>query len=221
MCPGRRPNRLAPPARVYAPRRLYLDRRNRRRLCSSPRPTDRRPLQPCARLRGLADRPDRKLKKGGRTGTGSSSHTWLRSALVVSEIAVALMLLTVSGAFLRSFQKMRAVDPGFLPDHVLVAEYQLPLKQYSTDASADSFNRAVVDGLSSRSGIIAVGITNALPASGFSGEAAYRTEGEPADIWKLKFARFATIYGDYFRAMSIPLLDGRTFTMDDRSNNSL
>lgn len=131
------------------------------------------------------------------------------------------MLLTVSGAFLRSFQKMRAVDPGFLPDHVLVAEYQLPLKQYSTDASADSFNRAVVDGLSSRSGIIAVGITNALPASGFSGEAAYTTEGEPADIWKLKFARFATIYGDYFRAMSIPLLDGRPFTMDDRSHTQL
>jgi putative ABC transport system permease protein len=55
------------------------------------------------------------LKEGARTGTGASSHTWLRSALVVSEIAIALVLLTVAGALLRSFQKMRAVDPGFLP----------------------------------------------------------------------------------------------------------
>jgi predicted permease len=161
------------------------------------------------------------LKEGARTGTGSSSHTWLRSALVVSEIAIALMLLTVAGAFLRSFQKMRAVDPGFRSDHVLVAEYQLPLTQYSTEASVDTFNRAVVDGLSSKPGVIAVGMTNALPASGAWGEAAYTTEGEPEENWKLKFSNFSLIYGDYFRAMRIPLLDGRTFTMDDRSNTQL
>src|SRR5207302_1574513 len=52
------------------------------------------------------------LKEAART-TGAASHAWLRSALVVSEIAVALVLLTIAGAFVRSFQKMRAVDPGF------------------------------------------------------------------------------------------------------------
>jgi putative ABC transport system permease protein len=51
--------------------------------------------------------------------------------------------------------------------------------------------------------------------------AAYTTEGEPAENWKLKFALFGTTYGDYFRAMGIPLLDGRTFTMEDRSNAPL
>ena len=81
------------------------------------------------------------LKEGARTGTGGASHTWLRSALVVSEIAIALVLLTASLAFLRSFQKMRAVDPGFRPDHVLVAGYQLPLKQYPSQVSFDTFNR--------------------------------------------------------------------------------
>lgn len=155
------------------------------------------------------------LKDGVRTDTGSSSHAWLRSTLVVSEIAIALVLLTVSGAFLRSFQKMRAVDPGFRPDHVLVAGYQLPLKQYSTDVSAETFNHAVVDKLSSKPGIVATGITNTLPASGFSGEAAYTIEGVPAESWKLKFAQFATTYGNYFRAIGIPLLDGRYFTTDD------
>jgi predicted permease len=158
------------------------------------------------------------LKAGARTGTGGSSHAWLRSSLIVSEIAVALVLLTVSGAFLRSFQKMRAVDPGFRPDHVLVASYRLPLNQYPTDTSVESFNRAVVDRVSGKPGIIAVGITSALPASG-SAMAAYTVEGVPVDRWKLQFAAFAIVYGDYFRAMDIPLLEGRTFTMDDRDNS--
>jgi putative ABC transport system permease protein len=127
------------------------------------------------------------------------------------------VLLTVSGAFLRSFQKMRAVDPGFRPDHVLVAGYQLPLNQYPTDASADAFNHAVVDRLASKPGILAVGITNFLPASGLYHGAAYTIEGVPADSWKLQFSMFSMTYSDYFRAMGIPLLDGRYFTPDDRS----
>jgi putative ABC transport system permease protein len=131
------------------------------------------------------------------------------------------VLLTTSGAFLRSFQKMRAVDPGFRPDHVVTAEYQLPLQQYSTNASAQSFNHAVIDRLSSKPGIVAVGISNALPASGGYGQTAYTIEGEPATNWKLKFAMFGITYGDYFRTMSIPLLEGRYFTPDDRSNSPL
>lgn len=161
------------------------------------------------------------LKEGGQVGTGASSHAWLRSVLVVSEIAIALVLLTVSGAFLRSFQKMLAVDPGFRPDHVLVASYQLPLRQYPTDASADLFNRAVVERLSSNPGIIAVGISNFIPSSDLFAGAAYTIEGASAENWKLKFSSFAATYGDYFRAMGIPLLDGRTFTLHDRSDAPL
>jgi predicted permease len=161
------------------------------------------------------------LKEGARSGSGSSSHCWLRSTLVVAEIAVALVLLTVSGAFLRSFHKMRAIDPGFRPDHVLVAGYQLPLQQYSTNASADSFNHSVVDRFSNKPGIVAVGITNILPASGAISGATYTLEDEPVETWKLKFSMFTVTYGDYFRAMDIPLIDGRYFTIDDRSDSSL
>jgi putative ABC transport system permease protein len=161
-----------------------------------------------------------RLKEGERTGTGAASHTWLRSALVVSEISIALVLLTASGAFLRSFQRMRAVDPGFRPDHVLVAGFQLPLKQYSTRALSDAFNRDIFERLLNKPGIVAVGITDTLPESG-GGESAYTIENEPIDRWKLKFAGFATTYGDYFRAMGIPLIEGRYFTPDDRSNAPL
>ncbi len=161
------------------------------------------------------------LKEGVRTGTGTASHAWLRSALVVSEIAIALVLLTVSGAFLRSFQKMRTVDPGFRPDHVLVAGYRLPLQQYSTQASSDAFDHAVADRLASKPGMIAVGIATAVPASSGFGKTAFTIEDEPTANWKLKFAMFAITYGDYFRAMGIPLIDGRYFTMDDRANSPL
>jgi len=79
------------------------------------------------------------LKDGGRTGTAGSGHAWLRSTLVVGEIAIALVLLVASGLLLRSFEKMRAVNLGFRPDHVLSAAYSLPHEQYSTQAAVDQF----------------------------------------------------------------------------------
>jgi putative ABC transport system permease protein len=160
------------------------------------------------------------LKEGARTESGASSHAGIRSALVVSEIAIALVLLTVSGAFLRSFQKMRAVDPGFRPAHVLIAAYELPKKEYPTNDAVDAFDRSVVERLSAKPGIVAASITSTLPTE-FYGASAYTIEGEPASAWKLKFALFTSTYGDYFRTMDIPLLDGRTFTMDDSADAPL
>lgn len=159
------------------------------------------------------------LNEGSRTGTGAASHAWLRSGLVVAEIAIALVLLNTSIAFLRSFQRMRAVDPGFRPEHVLVAGYQLPLKQYSSRTSADNFNHAVMDKLLSKPGTAGVGIGSSIPAVGNLGESGYTIEDEPTATWKLKFAAFTTTYGDYFRALDIALIDGRYFTDDDRSNS--
>ncbi|PYX51575.1 MAG: hypothetical protein DMG79_02765, partial [Acidobacteria bacterium] len=97
--------------------------------------------------------------------------------------------------------------------------YRLPLQQYSTQASSESFNHAVVDRLSSKPGILSVGITNAVPASGGFGETAFTLEDEPAANWKIKFAVYTIISGDYFRSMGIPLLDGRYFTEQDRSTS--
>src|SRR5271156_3330650 len=69
------------------------------------------------------------LKDSGRTGTSGSGHARQRSALVITEVAVALVLLTASGLLLRSFERMRAVDVGFRPDHTLAAFYVLPREQ--------------------------------------------------------------------------------------------
>lgn len=153
--------------------------------------------------------------------TGTSSHSWLRSTLLVSEIAVALVLLTVCGAFLRSLQKMHAVDPGFRPDHALVARYRLPLNQYATGSSVTTFNRAVVERIARQPGVMAVGLTSALPASGGLAGSGFTLEGEPIDKWKLTFAYFAIVSDDYFHAMGIPLVTGRYFTENDNSTAPL
>ena len=141
--------------------------------------------------------------------------------MIVAEIAVALMLLTTSGALLRSFQKMRAIDLGFRPDHVLVARYRLPLNEYASNSAVEAFHHAVAERLSNKPGIVAAGFSNVLPSSGFSPEAGFTIEDQPAGKWKLKFGGFAITDGDYFHAMGMPLLDGRTFTPEDRANSPL
>ena len=161
------------------------------------------------------------LKEGAQAASDSKSHSWLRSSLVVSEVAIALVLLTVSGMFLRSLQKMQEVDPGLRPDHALVAGYQLPIQQYPTATSVANFNRAVVDELSSKPGVTAVAISNAVAVSNSFPLTAYTVEGVSAEHWTLKFAAFTTVYGDYFSSMGIPLLEGRSFTGHDDSDAPL
>jgi putative ABC transport system permease protein len=169
----------------------------------------------------LRANPVAALKENAVTATGSASHARLRSALVIVEIGVALVLLIASLAFLRSYQKMLAVDPGFQPQDVLIAGYRLPLEQYPTDVTVDAFHRALIERLSNKPGILTVGIGNTLPSSGNSGMAAYTIEGQSADGWKLKFAAFGAIYGNYFEALGIPLIAGRTFTDHDRADSPL
>ncbi len=163
----------------------------------------------------LRANPIESLKSGGPNASGTTGHKWLRSTLVVAEIAVALMLLTTSIAFMRSFQKMRAVDPGFRADHVLTAAFRLPLPNYPTAATSHTFNHAVIDRVSTKPGVVAAGISSSLPASGQFGQSTYTLEGQTAATWKIRFAAFATTYGDYFQAMRIPLIEGRYFTADD------
>ncbi|MGC2161752.1 MAG: ABC transporter permease [Silvibacterium sp.] len=161
------------------------------------------------------------LREDARSVAGSLRQNWLRSSIVVAEIAIATILLTASLAFLRSYQQMLAVNPGFRPDHVLIAGYQLPLQQYATESSIAAFNREVVSRLSAQPATVAVGLANTLPDTGGGGRGAFTIEGASIAGWKLKFAPFIETYGDYFRALGIPLIAGRFFTVRDRSNAPL
>ena len=162
------------------------------------------------------------LKEGGRTGTSGGGHARLRSALVITEIAVALVLLAASGLLLRSFEKMRQVDLGFQPDHRLAASYSLPLTQYPTQASIDAFNRELMRRLQQLPGVKSVGLTSFLPASGRNNNSGFVAEGYvPPKGAGLDLSTQIFVQGDYFRAMGIPLLHGRFFTPEDKQGAQL
>ena len=162
------------------------------------------------------------LKEGGRTGTAGSGHARLRSALVVSEIAVALVLLIASGLLLRSFEKLREVNLGFHTDHMLTAMYGLPQQQYSTQASVDAFNDELLRRLEQLPGVKAAAITSQLPASGNGGNSAFLAEGYVAPKGAdMDMAWPSQVMGDYFGAAGIPLLRGRGFTPSDTARSPL
>jgi predicted permease len=162
------------------------------------------------------------LKEGGRTGTAGAGHAWLRSALVVGEITIALVLLAASGLLLRSFEKMRAVDLGFRPDHVLTASYSLPRKQYPTQAAVDGFNHELIRRLQQLPSVKSLGLTSFLPASGNNSNTAFIAEGYVAPKGAgMNLATLVTVEGDYLQTMCIPLLSGRFFTPADTSATQL
>jgi predicted permease len=162
------------------------------------------------------------LKEGGRTGTAGGGHARLRSALVVGEIAIALVLLVASGLLLRSFEKMREVNLGFRPDHILAAAYSLPQKQYPTQAAVDGFNEELVRRLQQVPGVKSVGLTSFLPASGNNSNTAFHVDGYvPPPGAGMSLATIVTVNGDYLQAMGIPLLEGRFFTPADTANTQL
>src|SRR6202167_4292428 len=161
------------------------------------------------------------LKEGGRTST-AGGHARLRSALVVGEIAIALLLLVASGLLLRSFEKMRAVDLGFRSDHILTASYSLPQKQYATQSAVDEFNAELIRRVRQLPGVKSVGLTSYLPASSGIGYSNMVAEGYvPPEGASMNLAALATVKGDYLQAMGIPLLGGRFFTQADTANTQL
>jgi predicted permease len=162
------------------------------------------------------------LKAGGRTGSPGSGHARLRSALVIAEVAVAMVLLTASGLLLRSFEKMRAVDPGFRPDHTLAAFFYLRKEQYSTQPAIDQFNETLLNTLRQQPGVEAVGLTSLLPASNGNFEIAFTMDGYvPPKGSGLNTASMSMVLGDPFQALGMRLLRGRLFTESDKAGSQL
>src|SRR5579864_5278661 len=172
---------------------------------------------------GLRTKVNDTLKEGGRSGSAGSGHARLRSALVVGEIAIALVLLAACGLLLRSFEKMREVDLGFRPDHTLIAGYSLPQKQYSTQPQVDNFNNELLRRAQQLPGVGSAGITTFMPASGGgNSNSTFIVEGYvPPRNAGLNLATEILVQGDYLKAMGIPLLSGRTFTPADTADSQL
>jgi predicted permease len=119
------------------------------------------------------------LREGGRGGTASRHSHALRGALVVAQVALALVLLSSAGLMLRSFRNLRDVDAGIDPTGVLTFEVLLPAARYETDEQVNSLYRELTQGLQQLDGVISAAATTWVPAAGSGGCAAVFIEGRP------------------------------------------
>ncbi|HEX8457751.1 MAG TPA: ABC transporter permease [Pyrinomonadaceae bacterium] len=167
-------------------------------------------------------RPDfnESLKEGGRGASGSPRRLRARSLLVVSEVALALVLLISAGLLLKSFISLQKVRPGFAPEGVLTAEIGLPEQKYKDDKSIADFYRQVIARVRQLPGVEAVGAVSQLPLSGAEEIDGFTIEGraEEQAAGLTQSADFRIIAPDYFRSMGIPLMRGRPFDERDRAD---
>ena len=155
------------------------------------------------------------LSQGGRNVTGG--HEGIRRVLAISEVALALILLTGAGLMLKSFLRLRAVDPGFAPHNVVSMTVDLPESTYRTAAQMHAFHSQTLAELSNLPGVLAAGAVNWLPLGGVLAMGDFQVEGgvRPPDFIVDK----PCVTPDYFRAMGIGLLRGREFSERDNGNS--
>jgi putative ABC transport system permease protein len=174
-------------------------------------------LAPAARM--AAQLPQDALKEGGRTGQAGRRDR-LRSALVVGEIALALVLLTGAGLLIRSAIALNDVDPGFDQRGVLVGRVSLPASGYaSPEASEQAFER-IAERLGQAPGVTAAGLVSAAPFEG-GGDNGLVPEGRPLNIESAVQSDMRLVTPGYFQTMGLRLRMGRVFTPQDRAGAPL
>jgi predicted permease len=158
------------------------------------------------------------LRDGGRGGTAGGSRQRARSVLVAVQMAFALVVLAASGLLLRTFQHLKAVQPGFNPDGVATLWVSTPGSRYPNDTSVARFFQQLVDRASHVPGVSAVGITSHLPLTdNGSDHEPFYAEGDASSEKKVPALEvYASADSGYFSAMKIPLLAGRTFDRLER-----
>jgi len=157
------------------------------------------------------------LKQGRGTGEGSAGRHRFRSALVVAELSLALVLLAGAGVFMKSLAKLKEVDVGFRPCGLMTAALALPDRQYDTPDKQIAFLNSTLDRLSNSAGIVSAAAGVPLPFSGFGGSASFNIEGRvapPGDPGPHGDVR--GVSPRYFETMGIRLIRGRVFTDQDR-----
>ena len=153
------------------------------------------------------------LREGGRSTTFSAIR--LRSALVVAQVTVALVLLASTGIMLRSIVSLTSTSPGFEPAGVHVAQVALSEPRYTEEQDQRRFAGRAIERLRAIPGVESVGFANILPLSGFA-DRLFKIEGDPPPPPTLRpDAQVRLVGGDYFQALGIRLVAGRFFGPSD------
>jgi putative ABC transport system permease protein len=160
------------------------------------------------------------LKEGARSGSGPLRR-WLRSALVVSEVALALVLLVGAGLLLKSFSRLLHVEPGFQTDQRLAVTTLLPRPKYNDPNLVVSFYDQAADRMRALPGVTSVALTSIVPISGSDEIYSINFEGRPPlPPGQGVSAIYYLVSPEYFKTMGVPVMKGRAFTDQDRDGTT-
>jgi len=159
------------------------------------------------------------LKEGSRAASTGRARQRLRSALVVAEIALSLVLLIGAGLMIRSFTKLAHVNPGFNTSNVLTVQLTLPDNKYSGPDARRRFIDSALAEISTAPGVTASAATHVLPFTGDYVLAVLFEGKPPARPSDVPSANYYAVSPEYFRAMGIPVKRGRIFTKQDAAGS--
>ena len=166
-------------------------------------------------LRTAARLPHEALKEGGRSGSRAGSRDRLRNVLVVTEVALALVLLTGAGLLIRSAIALNDVNPGFDPRGVVAGRVSLPAVTYETPEQVTRAFERIEESLAAVPGVSSAALVSSAPLEG-GGSNGLIPEGRALDISSTINSLMRLVTPDYFATMRIGLVRGRTFTQSDK-----
>ena len=156
------------------------------------------------------------MKAAGRTSSQSHSGGRLRSLLVTVEVGLGTLCLVAAGLLLNSFVRLMRVERGFDVERVVTVHLNLPSSRYPDRAKRAAFLRNAVDRLRALPGVNAAAVSNLLPLAGEGSNNIVSLEGPNTPEVERPIVDFRCVSEDYFRAMGIPLRQGRLFNQADR-----
>jgi len=153
------------------------------------------------------------------TSRGNSGRQWLRSSLVVVEVATTLVLLIGAGLMIRSFYRLQSVNPGFSYEHLTSFTVSLPARKYAKEDQRVAFYNQLLENIRHLPGVESTAAASGLPLGNNGWQTSFTVDGQPPPPKdNIPLMEACLVTPDYFRTMNIPLKSGRYFTdRDDRS----
>jgi len=156
------------------------------------------------------------LKEGGRSSTETRGRKRLRGLLVVSQTALALVLLAGAGLMIKSFVRLQQVNPGFNPEGMLTVQVAPPQTRYGEKHKRVSFQRELLERVRSLPGVQSASTSNSVPPENVGDVDVFEVAGQPVPSDQNRpLAERLLLSPDHFRTMGIPLLSGRDFSSAD------
>jgi predicted permease len=160
-------------------------------------------------------RMDLRAPLNARTTGGATGRRRAQAVLVVTEVALAVVVLFSTGLMIRTILNLQAVDPGFRVDHVLTAGVALTAADYPTPERQNAFYREVLERVGRVPGVVSAGFTSFLPYTVLIGAGPIAVDGRPSPRDGSNVAIIRYVTSDYLRTLGVPLLAGRGFSDRD------